>query len=195
VVEVNINDNSPIKEKVLVDIDKFILFHKNRVSLLKDFANKKSHGRLIFQISFLGFESLAKLLFLDETSSKVRFISLLSIANHGITKDEAKELYEDWRCSLIHQGFVAEPWNTLEMWNEYDVSFLSYSENKLRSSQEYPPESIIAIYESRIGYVEEHFKKTNTKSVEFYSENAKRKENNPHSNNNITDYEKNNSQE
>ena len=167
------NDINNRKEKILADIDKFILFHKNRISLLKDFASKKSHDRLIFQISFLGFESLAKLLFLNETSSKARFISLLYIPNHGITRDEATKLYEDWRCSLIHQGFVAEPWNTLENWSEYDITFLSYPENKLRAATEYPPESIIAIYESRIEYTEEHFKKTNTKLVEFYSENAK----------------------
>ena len=158
-----------MKEKVLVNIEKFILFHKSRVSLIKEFANKKSHGRLIFQISFLGFESLAKLLFLDETSPKARFISLLSIPNNGITKDEAARLYKEWRCSLIHEGFVVIPWNTLENWNEYDISFLTYPENKLRSSTEYPPESIIAIYEHLIQYVEDYFKKTNIKLLEFYS--------------------------
>lgn len=161
-------EQSP-KEKVIVDIEKFVLFHKNRISLLKDFASKKSHGRLIFQISFLGFESLAKLLFLNEASSKVRFISLLSIPNHGITKDEAIKLYEDWRCSLIHQGFIADPWTTLEGWSEYDIAFLSYTENKLRSSTEYPPESMIAIYEGRIEYLEDFFKKTNTKKIELNS--------------------------
>ena len=156
-------------EKVIVDIEKFVSFHKSRITLLNEFAKNKIHGRLIFQISFLGFESLAKLLFLDETSSKARFISLLSIPNHGITKDEATKLYEDWRCSLIHQGFIAKPWNTLENWSEYDITFLSYPENKLRSSTEYPPESIIAIYESRIEYLEDFFKKTNTKKIEFNS--------------------------
>ena len=156
-----------MEEKVIVNIEKFVLFHKNRITLLKEFAEKKSHGRLIFQISFLGFESLAKLLFLSETSSKERFISLLSIPNHGITRDEATKLYEDWRCSLIHQGFIAKPWNTLENWSEYDITFLSYPENRLRSSTEYPPESMIAIYESRIEYLEDFFKKANTKEVEF----------------------------
>jgi hypothetical protein len=157
-----------LKEEVLVNIDKFILFHKSRVSLLKELVNKKSHGRLIFQISFLGFESLAKLLFLDETSSKTRFISLLSIPNNGLTKDEATRLYEEWRCSLIHQGFIVTPWNTLENWDEYDTSFLTYPENKLRSSTEYPPESIIAIYEHLIQYLEDYFKKTNVKNLELY---------------------------
>jgi len=160
--------DNKIKEKVLVNIDKFILFHKIRVSLLNEFANKKSHGRLIFQISFLGFESLARLLFLKENSSKARFISLLSIPNKGITKGEATKLYEEWRCSLVHQGFIVTPWNTLENWDEYDISFLTYPENKIRSSVEYPPESIIAIYEQLIHYAEDYFKKTNTKNLELY---------------------------
>ncbi len=156
-------------ERVIVDIGRFVLFHKKRIDLLNEFVKNKSHGRLIFQISFLGFESLARLLFLDEVSSKTRFISLLSIPNYSITKDEATKLYEDWRCSLIHQGFIAEPWNTLENWGEYDASFLSYPENKLRSSTEYPPESMIAIYKSRVEYLEDFFKKKNTTKIEFQS--------------------------
>jgi len=156
-----------MEDKVLVDIEKFVLFHKNRISLLKEFVKNKKHGRLTFQISFLGFESLAKLLFLDEPSPGSRFISLLSISNQGFTREEATKLYKDWRCSLIHQGFIAKPWNTLENWGEYDITFLSYPENKVRSGTEYPPESIITIYESRIKYLEDFFKKTNTKKIEF----------------------------
>ncbi|MBC8215254.1 MAG: hypothetical protein H8E64_01920 [Candidatus Marinimicrobia bacterium] len=154
-------------EKVLVNIEKFILFHKKRLSLLKEFVDKKDHGRLIFQICFLGFESLARLLYLKENSSKARFISLLSLPNNGITNNEATKLYHEWRCSLIHQGFIVTPWNTLENWNEYDISFLTYPENKLRSSTEYPPESIIAIYENRIKYLENYFKKINVKELEL----------------------------
>lgn len=154
-------------EKVIVDVEKFVLFHKNRVSLLKEFAKSKSHGRLIFQISFLGFESLARILYPKEESSKKRFISLLSLPNLGVGKEKAENLYTDWRCSLTHQGFIATPWNTLEMWGEYDIVFLSYLENKLRSSTEYPPESIIAIYEDRIKYLEDLFKKKNLKKIEL----------------------------
>ena len=152
-------NTKPTSEKVLVDIEKFVLFHKNRISLLKDFASKKSYGRLIFQISFLGFESLAKLLFLNETSPKARFISLLSIPNNGISKNEAAKLWICWRCSLIHQG--------LETWNEYGISFLSYPENKLRSSTEYPPESIIVIYENLAQYFDNYFKNQNIKTIEL----------------------------
>lgn len=156
------------KEKVIVEIEKFVLFHKNRVSLLKEFAKKKIQGRLIFQISFLGFESLAKLLY-PEVKSKERFIELLSIKNIGITKEDAIRLYEDWRCSLVHQGFVSQPWNTLENWEEYDISFLSYPENKIRASTEYPPESVISIYENLISYLSDIFKEKNINQLEFFS--------------------------
>ncbi len=156
-----------MKEKVILDIEKFILFHKNRISLLKEFAKNKSHGRLIFQICFLGFESLARILYLEEKWSRKRFISLLSLPNLGVTKEEAEILYEYWRCSLTHQGFIDAPWNTLEMWGEYDIIFLSYSENKLRFSTEYPPESMISIYENRIQYLDDFFKKKNLKEIEI----------------------------
>jgi len=154
-----------MKERVIVNIDKFVLFHKNRVLLLKEFAEKKIHGRLIFQISFLGFESLAKLLY-PKMKSGDRFIELLSLPNMGIQREEATILYNNWRNSLIHQGFIADPWTTLEAWSEYDIAFLSYPENKLRSSTEYPPESIIAIYDNLIDYLQDFFKKTNTKELE-----------------------------
>jgi hypothetical protein len=156
-----------MKERVIVNIEKFVLFHKKRVSLLKEFAKSKSHGRLIFQISFLGFESLAKVLYPKE-SSKKRFISLLSLPNAGVRKEEAEKLYNDWRCALIHQGFIANPWTTLEMWGEDDIVFLSYPENKLRSSTEYPPESIIAMYANRIQYLDDLFKKNKLKEIELY---------------------------
>jgi hypothetical protein len=146
-----------MKEEVIVHIGKFVSFHNNRISLLKEFASKKSHGRLIFQISFLGFESLAKLLFPENDSAK-RFISLLTIPNIGIDRKKADELYK-WRCSLFHQGFIYDPWTTLEGWSEYDIAFLSYPENKFRSSTEFPPESIIILYENLIQYVDEYFKK------------------------------------
>jgi len=155
-----------MEESVIVDIEKFVLFHKSRISLLKEFAKNKVHGRLIFQVSFLGFESLAKILY-PKKSSRNRFISLLSIPNLGVGKEEAEKLYEDWRCALTHQGFITSPWTTLEIWGEYDIVFLSYPINKLRSSTEYPPESIIAMYENRIKYLDDFFKKTNTKKIEF----------------------------
>lgn len=151
-------------EKVILDIEKFVLFHKGRISLLKGFEKNKIHGRLIFQISFLGVESLASVLYLEERDSKKRFIELLSKA---IRKDEATQLYESWRCALTHEGFIKNPWTTLEGWDEDDVSFLSYSENKLRSGTEYPPGSIIAMYENLINYFDDFFKRTDTKKIKL----------------------------
>jgi hypothetical protein len=146
-----------------VDVEKFVSFHRGRVSLLKDFRDKKIQGRLIFQISFLGFESLARLLYQNEKSPGKRFIKLLSIK---IGENEASELYTFWRNSLIHQGFIADPWTTLEGWDEDDVAFLSFPLG-LKSSVEYPPGSIIAIYENLIDYFEDYFKKAGIKKIEL----------------------------
>ena len=104
---------------IKIYIEKFVSFHKGRISLLKDFAEKKIHGRLIYQISFLGFESLASLLYPKEKNSGKRFIAVLSKI---LSRNDAIKL-QLWRNSLIHEGFVALPYNTLEGWNEYDVGF------------------------------------------------------------------------
>jgi len=154
------------EKRVKVDIEKFVRFHKDRITLLKEFRDKKIHGRLIFQISFLGFESLAKLLYLKEPNSKNRFISLLSISHVGIEKYKAEELYNFWRNSLIHQGFISYPWTILEGWDEDDTSFLSFPDG-LKSSVEYPPGSIIAIYESLTKYLEDYFKEKGIKKIEL----------------------------
>src|SRR3989344_2712831 len=163
-----LNKSMSPKEKVIVNIDKFVQFHKDRINLLNEFVKNKSHGRLIYQVCFLGFESLAKIIYLKVDDEKRRFIDILSLPNMGITINEAKKLWDDWRNSLIHQGFVAHPWNTLEMWEEYDICFLEYTENKLRSSTELPPESMIAVYKGRIEYVENFFKKNNIKKLDLY---------------------------
>lgn len=63
--------------KVEVDIEKFVSFHKRRVSLVQAFVEKKTHGRLIYQICFLGFESLARVLFPNENDSTKRFKDFL----------------------------------------------------------------------------------------------------------------------
>lgn len=155
-----------MKERVKLDIEKFVQFHKSRIVLLNEYEKNKSHGRLIFQVAFLGFESLAKLLYLKENDSGKRFKSLLTVPNIGIDRKKVDELYI-WRNALIHEGFIAYPWTTLEAWGDDDISFLSYPDNKLRSSVEYPPGSIIAIYKNLIEHVEEHFKRTNIREIEF----------------------------
>ena len=59
--------------KAIVDIKRFILFHKRRVFLLKRLLKKRIHGRLIFQISILGLESLGRVLYPNE-KTKLKFI-------------------------------------------------------------------------------------------------------------------------
>ena len=149
------------EEKIRLDVEKFVSFHKGRVSLLKEFVKNKIHGRLVYQISFLGVESLAGLLYSKEKNSKKRFILLLSKA---IGEDEATKLYNLWRCPLTHEGFITNPFTTLEGWNEDDIQFLSYPDG-FKSSVEYPPGSIVAMYENLINYFYDFFKKINKKEI------------------------------
>ena len=149
------------EEKIMLDVEKFVLFHKKRTSLLKGFVKNKIHGRLVFQISFLGIESLAGLLYPEEKDSKKRFISLLSEA---IGNNKATELYKLWRCPLTHEGFITNPFTTLEGWNEDDIQFLFYPDG-FKSSVEYPPGSIAAMYENLIDYFDRFFKKINKKEI------------------------------
>jgi len=149
------------KEEIKVNIEKFVLFHKERVSLLREFVKEDVHGKLIFQVSFLGFESLAKLLYLDERDSTKRFIKLLSIE---IGEKDAT-LYASWRHALIHQGFIEDPWTTLENWEKEETRFLSYSKNVVRSSVEYPPGSMVEIYNHLIDYFNNYFKRIGKKEI------------------------------
>lgn len=148
---------------IKLDVKKFILFHKDRISLLKGLVEKKVHHKLSVQISFMGFESLAKVLYPQEDSSEERFISLLSTL---ISRDEATRLYKIWRCSLIHEGFIADQWTCLEAWGEGDISFLSFP-SKLRSSTEFPPESIILMYNRLIDNFDKYFTEKNIKEIEL----------------------------
>lgn len=144
-----------------INIEKFILFHRERISLLKDFEKAKKHEKLIFQIFFLGVESLASVLYREDKGSEKRFIKLLSkeIGEHDATK-----LYKIWRCALIHEGFIANQFTMLEAWSEEDINFIIFPKtDSIRSSVEYPSGSIIAIYENLINHLEGFFKKTNTK--------------------------------
>ena len=123
-------------------IKKFVLFHKRRISLLRELVKEKIHERLIFQISFLGFESLARVLYPEKKSGE-RFVELLSKA---IGEKEATHLYKFWRCPLTHEGFIQFPKTDL-----------------IKGSVEYPSGSIIAIYEDLINHLDDFFRKTNTK--------------------------------
>ena len=152
-------------EKAIADIEKFISFHRKRIILLKKLMKEQMPDeKLIFQISFLGIESLAKLLYMDENSSEKRFVKLLS---KTIKEDEAIHLYRFWRCPLIHEGFIVNPWTTLEAWDD-KRGFISFPDG-LKSSREYPAGSMTAIYEHLINYLEDFFKKTNTKRIILYT--------------------------
>ncbi|MDO8556169.1 MAG: hypothetical protein Q7R96_03280 [Nanoarchaeota archaeon] len=148
-------------ERVDVNIEKFIAFHKDRITLLNEFEKQKRHGKLIFQICFLGFESLARVLYPKEESSGKRFKNILSKI---IDKKEAERLYDYWRNPLIHEGFISNPWTALE--NE-DDAFLSYSEKKMRTSVEHPPGSMVSIYNDATEYLRDFFKKGGVKKVEI----------------------------
>lgn len=152
-----------MEKGIKLDVKKFVLFHKDRVSLLKGFVEKNIHHKLSVQISFIGFESLAKVLYPNEDSSEERFISLLS---HIIFREEATKLYKIWRCSLIHEGFIANQWTCLEAWGEGDISFLSFP-SKFRSSTEYPPGSIVAMYNSLIDHLDKYYTEKNIKEIEL----------------------------
>ena len=154
------------REEITVDVERFVRFHRDRASLLNGFVKNKKHGRLIYQISFLGLESLAKLLYPQESDSGKRFISLLSISNVGVGNIEAVKLYNFWRNSLIHEGFIATPWTTLEGWDEDDVSFLIFPDG-FKSSTEFPPGLIVALYENLIDYFEDFFKKNNKRYIKL----------------------------
>lgn len=144
------------KEKIHVNIPKFISFHRKRIEMLKEFLDKGRHGRLIIQVSFLGFESLARLLFPDERSSETRFKSLISTPNIGVDPNEIERLYF-WRNNLIHQGFISDTYTFLEAWDDEDDKFLIF-EDKFRYGSEYTSESILVMYKNFLDYFEEHFK-------------------------------------
>lgn len=144
------------KEKIYVDIPKFISFHRKRIEMLKEFLGKGKHGRLIIQVSFLGFESLAKLLFQEEQFPGPRFKSLISTPNIRVDPNEIERLWF-WRNDLIHQGFISDTYTFLEAWDDEDDRFLIF-EDKFREGQEYHPGSILDMYKNFLDYFEEHFK-------------------------------------
>ena len=145
-----------VKEQPKINIKKFILFHKRRINLLRKLLKEKIHGRLIYQISFLGIESLAKLLYPKEKSSEKRFLELLSTT---IGKTDAIQMYKFWRCPLTHEGYITDLWTTLEAWGDEDLAFIDFPKtDKIRSGSEYPPGSIIEIYNNLIDYSEDTIK-------------------------------------
>ncbi len=155
------------REEVNLNIKKYISFHERRILLLKEFLDKKVHEKLIFQISFLGLESLARVLYQDEKNPRKRFENLVSREGQNITPNESNALYKFWRCSLVHNGFIKFPWTSLEAWGDDDESFLIFS-NNFHSTTEFPAGSIIAIYECAINYFKKFFENKEIVQLSFY---------------------------
>jgi len=151
------------KEKIYVNIPKFISFHRKRIAMLEELSDKEKQWRLIIQISFLGFESLARLLFQDEPFPGPRFKSLISTPHIGVDSNEIEKLWF-WRNDLIHQGFISDTYTSFEGWDDDDDNFLIF-EDKFKEGQEYHPGSILAMYNTFLNYFEEHFK--NIEKIEF----------------------------
>ncbi len=150
-------------ERIKLDIKKFIEFHRGRIKLLKKFDDEKIPKKIIYQLSLLGIESLAKIRYYnDNLRSSIRFKSLLSTKIGG---EEAERYYKLWRCPLIHVGYVVE-WNTLE-WDDNDISFIEFPNIGVRSGSEYPSGSIVAIYNNLISVIEEYFNEKNLKHIEL----------------------------
>jgi len=153
------------KIKITLDIKKFIEFHKGRIELLKKFDDEEIPKKIIYQLSFLGIESLAKVRYHnDNPSSDIRFKSLLSPI---IGNEEAERYYKFWRCPLIHQGYITEEWTSLETWDDNDISFIEFPDIGVRSCTEYPSGSIIAIYNRLILVIEDYFNEKNLKYIEL----------------------------
>lgn len=150
------------KIKAIVNIKNFLLFHKKRVRLLKKLLKENNDDRLIFQVSILGLESLARVLYPKE-NAKSRFIKLLS---KEMERKEAIRLYEFCRNPLVHEGFLS-PFSFLELWDERNIGFIStyekYLDVDMMGFVDYPPETPLIIYEELIYYVENFFKKRNIK--------------------------------
>ena len=151
--------------KIIIEINEFIKYHKRRIKILKKILQETNDRRLILQISILGLESLARLRYPND-NSKSRFIKLLS---YEISKKDAREFYEFYRCPLVHGGFLS-PFDMSEAWEDEDIAFGCLHEKYIDvgtdifSNTNYPPKTLIIIYEELLYYLEDYFKKRGTKS-------------------------------
>lgn len=136
-----------------VNKKKFILFHKKRVSLLKRLSDEGNWGRLIYQIFFLGVESLAKIMY-PKNDIGERFILFLS---KRIGKKDAEEMWYFWRNPLTHRGFL-EHWTPLETWGEDDIDFIIYPMDEIFGGWQFDPKTVHHIYDGLIDDFENHFK-------------------------------------
>lgn len=145
------------KIKGYIYIDEFVKYHKKRIKILKHLLNKYRDKKLINSIVILGLESLAKLKYPKEKSSKTRFIKLLSKV---ISKKEAYRFYVFYRCPYIHVG-MPDPF--LDYEDDDNKSLMGMSEKdtdvSIVGSVDYPPKTLISVYEGLIYYIEDFFNK------------------------------------
>ncbi len=141
--------------EITFDIKKFILFHKKRIELLRELVDKGIHDKLIYQISYLGIESLAKVKYRNEKSPGKRFKDLISLT---MRKDDAQDIY-NWRNSLFHQGYISYIYTMVEGWDDNSFVKISLKPGEIAGGVEYTPETIIALYLHLIEIVEDHFKR------------------------------------
>lgn len=151
------------KIKVIVDLKNFLKFHRRRIRITKKLLKEGGDGRLVSQISILGLESLARVIYPNETS-KTRFVRLLS---KEMRRKDAIRFYSFLRCPLVHEGFLA-PHSMLECWEDENIAFL-YTYNKyvdvdIGGSVDYPPETLLIIYEDLVYFAKDFFKRRKIKN-------------------------------
>lgn len=156
------------KIKSVVYLKDFIIAHKKRLKMIKEIDKKYHDRKIIFQLSILGIESLAKYYKPkihkkdSNRGTKKRFILLLS---KSMKRKEAEEFYTLFRNSYIHVGFP----NPFLDWEDEDNLNLGgiYEKDVSRifpgANIDYPKETIISIYEELIYFIESYFKKKGVK--------------------------------
>lgn len=134
----------------------FIREHKKRLIILKDINYRYNNRKIIFQLSILGIESLARYYKPNEKNPNKRVRLLLSKV---LGKKEAGEFYELFRNSYIHDGFT----NPFLDWEDYDNSGVGGLSEKdvdnFDSGVDYPKETIMGIYEYLVNYINDYFNK------------------------------------
>lgn len=164
------NEKEEKTMKAIVNIKRFLLFHKKRIAILKKLSKNVNDDRLIYQVSILGLESLARVLYPNEKKvngfrdTKSGFIKILSKV---MKRKEAIRFYDFCRNQIIHEGFLT-PFSILELWGDGNIGFLEtyskYVDIDAYGFLDYPPETLLGIYEELIYYVESIFKKKGVKS-------------------------------
>lgn len=166
----NLKDNEREDQliKITLEVKRFVWHHKRRVKLLKKLLKETGDGGLIFQICVLGFESLARVIYPNEVFSDGRrdtksgFVKLLSKI---MKRKDAIRFYDLYRNQIIHEGFLP-PFSFIESDNEnkdFVYTYEKYLYTDLTGYVDYPPETLISIYEILTHYADYYFKKKRIK--------------------------------